>query len=277
MPPSRNSRLHVGNACLEVSFLGSIHIHGYGSGNVACCVVLSLSYVEDGGALCVQKPCRILSGNILHGYVLSRSHDLRCGFLSCRSAGLHIVGIGLGPGSHAALQGVNLRHVVADGGEDIGGSLCILLAGVADDDKIVVKSVGSSLHGSDACLEVTLLGSVHICGDSSRNMSGLVVCSFADIEEGVAVSSNIGFCVLNADVLHGYVLSRSHDLCCGFCLFSSSLGFLSGSLCLSSGLGSGGCCGGGLSGISSAGGHHACQQGCTEENSDSFFHDTFLP
>ena len=237
---------------------------------MACLIVGSLADIEEGIAVSAYIVLCVLDADVLHGNILCGLSDLGSGFCLSGSSGLHIVGIGLGPGSHAALQGVYLGHIVADGGKNVGGSLCVLLTGVADDDKIVIKAVGSSLHGGNAGLEVAFLGSIHVCGNSSRDMACFIVGSLADIKEGIAVSAYIALCVLDADVLHGNVLCGLGDL--GSSLsFSGSLGFGS-----SSGLGSSGGCGSGLSGVSSAGSQSSREKHGSAKNSESFFHK-FVP
>ena len=65
--------------------------------------------------------------------------------LSC----LDVLGVSLAPCGEAAFQGVNLGHVIAQSSQDIGGSLCVTLAGVANQDQVLVQATGSDLHGSN--------------------------------------------------------------------------------------------------------------------------------
>ena len=122
----------------------------------------------------------------------------------------------LAPVVEATFQGVDLGHVVADSSQSIGGSLCITLAGVADQNQLLVQAFGSLLHGSLASFSVAFLGSVHVPSLCARDGVSGRVSSLTDVKEDVLVIANQSLSFVSGDVLHsnvsGLVLSRSSSI-----------------------------------------------------------------
>ena len=90
------------------------------------------------------------------------------------------------PSLHAAFEGKHVVHVRADDGKHIGSSLGIGLAGVADEQKLLVRAAlgtGSilkgRLHRVDAVLEVAALASVHVSRDSALDVTRFAVIGLA--------------------------------------------------------------------------------------------------
>ena len=166
-------------------------------------MVSSLTDIEEDVIAVGQNLCSILNSDVLHGNIGSRSFDL--------SGNLNILGIGFGPLGVAAFQGVDLAHVVAQSRQDIGGSLGVALAGVADDDDVLVQIAGSNLHGGNTGIEVAFLGGIHVVALCTGDVGSLVVNSLTDIEEDViAVGQNL-CSFFNSDVLHSDIFCRCNN------------------------------------------------------------------
>ena len=124
----------------------------------------------------------------------------------------------LAPCGKAALQGVDLAHVVADGGQGVGSSLGVALAGVADQNDLLVQTLGGLLHGSLTGLQIAVLGGIHVIGQSAGDGGGAGVGSLPDIEEDIAGIFQQALGILGGDILHGSIGSR----CLGGCLGSGT-------------------------------------------------------
>ena len=157
---------------------------------------------------------QFFNGHVLHSNIFSGSNDLL--------GQLNLVRVLFSPSGVAAFQGVNLGHVVAQSGQDIGGSLSVTLAGVADDDQVVIGGLSQSLHSSNACSEVAFLCSIHVDADGTGDGGSLVVGSLTDVDKGVALSVQQLVSFLNSDVLHCNVSSGSGDSGNSFSLGSLS-------------------------------------------------------
>ena len=203
----------------------------------------------------------ILYAHILHLNILFRSFNF--------SRYLYIFRLCLSPCFKSAFQCVDFGHIIAQSRQNIGGCLCIALSGVADNDQVVVYILCCLLHGCNTRIKVTVLGSIHISTNCSRNMGSVIVFCFTDIQEGIIVAVQHLCCILHTNVLHLNILFRSFD----FRRFSRSflcLFFLLGFFC--------GCLLGCLirrsllilcASCHHAGNHHRAQQHCKYS-----FHDT---
>ena len=197
------SGLHGGNAGIEIAFLSGIHVVAQSAGDVAGIVVSQLADIEEHIALVVQDRKGILNGDVLHSNIFSGSGDL--------SRDLDLIGIGLTPGSKAALQGEHLGHVITQGRQNVGGGLSIALTGVADQNDLLVQILNSRLHGSNTGVEIAFLGSIHVVAQSAGDVAGLVIGGLTDVEEHIAIVLQNCQSVSRGDVLHSDILAGSGD------------------------------------------------------------------
>ena len=241
------------------------------------CIVLCFADIDEGVVIAFQICGSVLDGDVLHLDVRFRSNDLSGSGVSSSFAGLYIVRISLGPGSEATLQSVDLGHIITQCRQNVGGCLRIGLAAVADQHQIVVDAaVQHFLHGRYAGIKIAVFGSVHVGGDSARNVGSSVILRFADIDEGVVIAFQICRSVLNGDVLHLNVRFRSDDFAGSF-LVGGSL-FLSRCFFLGGFRSFGGLLGGvgrsfGRIFVAAAASHHADQHGSAQGNCKNSFHD----
>ena len=196
------SQLHGSNAVSKVTFFCSIHIVSSSARNGSSGGVSSFTNVEEYVIFITQNFSSISNRDVLHSYVSFRSFDVICdqNFFVC-----------FVPSSETAFQSINFGHIVAQSGQYVGGSLSVAFTGVAYDNQIFVQIFGCILHYFNACFKVAFFCSVHVVSQSARNGSFCGVSSFAYVEEYVRIIVQNFLSIVNGDVLHCYVGSRSFD------------------------------------------------------------------
>lgn len=98
---------------------------------------------------------------------------------------LDLVGLDFLPVVESILECEYLAHVVADGGQGVGGGLGVLLAGVADQYQGAVLTIEGGFHGGLARSGVAVYSSVHVNGYGAGNMAFGIVGGLTDVNDDV--------------------------------------------------------------------------------------------
>ena len=126
----------------------------------------------------------------------------------CCCLGLYQAGLNFGPVIETILQGVHLGNVITDRGKGVGAGLGISFAGIANQNNVFVKALGSGRHGCLAGFGIAVLGSVHVGGYGTSDMAGFIIGSLTHVEYEVILAAEYGFQLVGSHVLHGNVARR---------------------------------------------------------------------
>ena len=153
-----------------------------------------LAHVDDEVGAVGEGSLEVSGGELSHLDVLHVSVGSNLG-----------AGESLVPSLHAALESVDVVHVGAQGSQDVGASLSVTLAGVANQDNLLVnlgRVAQGGLHVGDAGLVVAVLGSVHVSVHGAGDVASLEVGSLAHVEHEVLGVGDVVLQVGGRDVGH---------------------------------------------------------------------------